>query len=467
MNKIKNKLQSFKNIEENRLTYFKLITFFIPLGTSTLLITISNLLLNRCMGYIPDSDFYISSFSVARTLMQLFLSPVSIMALIFTAFTQNIATFKKVSRYALYSVIILQSWFVLLAFSPISRFILSHMYNLDGALLENAVFSLKTICILPVFFFVREYFLGVAIKLRNVRFAALGSLLRFTLILLASFSMPSILIKVRHDLIPGLLLGSMVFLESIVYMLGVLLITKGKVLTNIVLSLKRQNSYSEESSLSYKKILNFTVPLLLSYSMAQLIPSFSQSALALGENKQVILTVYAVVLSLLNIIGAFSFQIPQLVVNHDTFNPNNNNITRKFCIILAGFMFLLSLIVTFTGLGDYLVLNLMKVSPQNLSVAKVAFMYGLLYPTSMVFMSYKRGKLIKIKKTGLLVFERVSGTLITLLLFLIVPAISWKHGAGAGILMLTAANFATGIFLDVIFRISVKKNPQLINHTLL
>jgi hypothetical protein len=59
----------------------------------------------------------------------------------------------------------------------------------------------------------------------------------------------------------------------------------------------------------------------------------------------------------------------------------------------------------------------------------------------------------------------VIGTLISLILFGIVPVIAWQFGAAAGILTLTAANFVTGFFTDIIFRISVRKNPSLIPYS--
>ena len=465
MSILSKKLQSTKNIDGSQTTYSHLFKFFIPLGTSTLLISISNMLLNRCLGYIPNSEFYISSFSVARTLMLLFMSPVTIIAFVVTAFTENRKTFAKITRYGIMSIIVLQIWFIIMSFTPIGGLILNKLYNLDGKLLDNAVYSLKTISFLPMFFFARNYFLGVSIKLRNIKFAAFGSFMRTALILILSFSMPGVLNTFKAESIPGLLLFLMIALEALVYALGVVITTKGNIVCSVMQSIKKQNTFNEESVLQYKKILIFALPLILSYSMAQLLPSFTQSALALGQNKEIILTVYSVSLSLINIIGAFSFQIPQLVVNHDVFNPNNKHIVRKFCFIIAFSMTFLIIITAFTKLGDFMFLNILKVAPQNLDIAKLTLTYGLLYPASMVFMAYKRGKLIKIKKTGLLVFERIIGTAISLILFLIIPLISWKHGAGAGILTLTFANIATGFFNDIIFRISVRRSPSLITHS--
>ena len=467
MNKIISKLKGFKTTEDNQITYSQLFAFFIPLGTSTLLISISNMLLNRALGYIPNAEFYISSFNVARTLELLFMSPVSVIALVVTTFTVNIKTFKKVTKFAVINIVLLEIWFAIMSFTPIGRFFLGNIYNLDGELLDNAVLSLKIISFLPICFLVRNYFLGVAIKLRNTKFATLGSLLRVIMTFMLSISMPSIIKAVPPEYIGGILLTSIITLEALVYALGVIYTTRGKILIQMILSLKRQDTFSEETTTDYKKLIIFALPLILSYSMAQLLPSFSQSALALSQNKEITLTIYAVSLSFINVVGAFNFQIPQLVVNHDTFNPKNKNIVRNFCLIIAGIMLLCMIIIAFTGTGRYLAVSLLKLSPQNAELAKMSYVYGLFYPTSLVFMSYKRGKLIKIQKTALLVFERVIGTLISLVLFIIIPLISWEHGAGMGILVLTVANFATGIFVDIIFKVSVKKNPGLISHTLL
>jgi len=461
-----NKLQGAKDADVSQTTYLQLFKFFIPLGASTLLITIANMLLNRCLGYIPNSEFYISSFTIARTLLLLFMSPVSVITLAVTAFTENKRSFVKVSKYGLISIIILQIWFLILAFTSLGEYILSGLYNLDGNLLKNAVYSLKTISVLPVLFFVRNYSLGVAIKLRNIKFATLGSFLRTILVLIVSFTMPNLLKIFRPESLPGMILFAMIFIEALVYALGVLITTKGNVTGHIVQSLIRQNTYQKKVNLAYKKILVFALPLILSYSMAQLLPSFTQSALALGENKEVILAIYAVSLSLINIVGAFSFQIPQLVVNHDAFNPDNKNIVRKFCYIIAFIMFTSMLLVAFTQVGDFVMLNILKVSYGNIEISKLTLKFGLFYPASMIFMAYKRGKLIKIRKTTLLVFERVIGTIISLALFAIIPLVSWKYGAGAGILTLTIANVATGFFSDIIFKMSVKRNPKLVSHTL-
>ena len=463
LNKIAKMLNKTQGLEPNQITYNQLFAFFIPLGTSTLLISISNMLLNRCLGYLPDAEFYISSFSIARTLMLLFMSPVTIIALTLTTFTQSIDTFKKVSKFGLITICILQAWFFLMAFTPIGRAILASLYNLDGALLDNAVLSQKAIVALPILFYVRNYFLGIAIKLRNIKFATLGSFLRTLLILACSFTMSSVMEMFRAEYIPAILLFMMIFVEMAVYVLGVVLNTKGKIMVHLRLSLERQNIYDENIKLEYKKIILFALPLILSYSMGQLLPSFSQSAMALGNNKEITLTIYSVSLSLLNIIGAFSFQIPQLVVNHDTFNPINKNIVRNFCFIIAFSMTAIILIISFTPLADYIFLNILKISINNLDIANLSIKFGILYPASMIFMAYKRGKLIKIQKTSLLMFERVIGTTISLSLFLIIPVIAWQFGAGAGILILSAANFATGVFTHIIFKISVKRSPSVLS----
>ncbi|MCK5128217.1 MAG: hypothetical protein KAQ68_00080 [Clostridiales bacterium] len=462
MNK-KNNIDNIKNtLSNDQVSYSKLVKFFVPLGLATLMIATSNMLLNRCLGFIPNSEFYISSFSVARTLSMLFMSPVSAITLVVTSFTENKNTYLKVQKFAIICAIVMLLWFMILSYTPLGELTFSKLYNLQGELLDNALVSFRTIMFLPILFLLRNFFLATSIKLRNIRFAAIGSLLRVIVVILFSFFIPEMLLVIKPQHLPGFILFCMIFVESLVYALGVFRITKGKVILHIVQSLKEQNTYKYDAIVSYKKILKFALPLMLSFSIAQLIPSFSQSALALGQNAAVILSIYSISLNILHIISSFNFQLPQLVVNHDSFHPTNRHIIRRLCYILGAVITMIMFIVAFTKLGDYIFISIMKLSIEHLDVAKLTLKFALFYPAASIFMSYKRGKLIKIRKTGILVFERALSSVLPLILFLIIPNIPWMYGAGIGIIVLTTANLASGIFTSIVFNMNVQRNPSLI-----
>lgn len=450
--------------DSNNLTYRNLLAFFLPLGLSSLTIAMSNLMLTRCLGYFPDSEMYISSFSVARTIVNFVQSPGFVATYLIATFVTNEYTFLKIKKFLFVILLLVVTTSITVAYTPLSKFIFENLFNISGELLSNAITSLKVIIFFAMIVLVRLYFLGIAIKLRKLRFATLGSTIRLVVITIFSFFIPELLNIFGPKYLPGILLLIMAFVEASVYAFGVLKVTRGKITKHVIYSLKQQNIYSPDDRVSYGKLLKFAIPFILSFIIAQLLPGFTQSALALSENNVIILAVYTISSSVAFIISSFSFQLPQLVVNHESFIPNNRKIIIRFCFILAGISTIALALVGFTKVGDFVFVHLLKVSESSTSIAKLACKFAILQPASSMFMTYKRGKLLKVKRTNMLIFERLIGSLLPYSLMFIIPLINWQYSAAVGILMTTLANFFAGLFLHIVFKINVRKDPELITH---
>jgi hypothetical protein len=406
---------------------------------------------------------YISSFSVARTVVNFVQASGFVSTYLIATFVTNEYTFLKVKKFLFALFVLVLTTSMSVAYTPLNKIIFVNCFNLSGELLDNAITSLKVIIYFSLIVFIRLYFLGIAIKLRKIRFATVGSTIRLLVITTFSFFIPELLNIFGPQYLPPLLLLSMASVEALVYAIGVFKITRGKITNHVMYSLKQQNLYINDDTVSYSKLLKFAIPFILSFIIGQLLPGFTQSALALSENNVIILAVYTISSSVALIISSFSFQLPQLVVNHECFVPHNRKIIIKFCYILAAISTTILILIGFTSVGNFVFIQLLKVSPSSTNIAKLACRFAILQPASSMFMAYKRGKLLKIKRTNMLIFERLIGSILPYSLMFIIPVIKWQYAAAVGLLMTTLANFAAGLFLHIIFKINVKKSPELIS----
>lgn len=448
--------------DEHSLTYLSILRFYVPLGISAIAISMANLLLNRCIGLFPDSDVYMSSFSVARSMTFLFQSLIAAVTLMITTFTVNERTFRTVNRYILVLCTLLAGWLMVLAYTPIGRHILHNFYNLDGILLDNAVIATRLAIFFPLEICVRTYFLGIAIKLRSVKIAALGSIIRVAVIFALSLFIPQLLRIMDPIYLAGTLLITMGFVECMVYALGVIFQTRGQIQMHLMHALRQQNTYISDGETSTLHLIKFSAPLILSFALGALLPSFTKSALALGENNVKTIAVYTIVASVINIVAAFSFQLPQLLVNNDTTNAMNRLRIRRFAMGLGAISIVVMVLIAFTPVGDFVFLHLLKTDASNVAIAKLSCVFALIFPASVIFMAYKRGKLIKIKKTSMLVFEMAIGSVLPYFLVFIIPIIEWRYAAAVGVMMLSVANIIAGVFDHLVFVYHRKKDPQLI-----
>ena len=451
------------DIQKHELTYKKLALFSFPLVSTMISISLSHLILTRCLGFFPNPELYISSFNVARSFIILLQFPLAALTLTITTFTVNKATFKKVKKYIFSLIILLTIWLIVISYTNLGKYILSNFYNLDGELLQNAVTSLKIVIFFPILVAIRSYFLGVALKLRKLKFAAFGSFFRLLSIFLCSFFIPDLLKVIKPQYLPGLLMILMGFVEVLFYAFGLIRLTKGRITNHIIYSMREQNIYFEEGKTSYRKFLVFGIPLMISFLIAQFLPSLTHAALALSDKKITVLAVYTISMSVINLFSSIRFQLPQVVVNHNSFNVNDRSILIRSFLLIAGVFSIFLAVIAFTPVGSYIFIKLLNVSESSTKILKLTCAFGILNPAAAIFGAYKRGKLFKIKKTGMLVFERIIGAFLPYILFFLIPIIKWEYAAALGVLMLAFSDIISGLFNSIVFKINVKRDPGLIS----
>lgn len=439
----------------NIVTYGKLTRFYLPLLISAISISMTHFIINIALGKLPDPDLYISAYNTSRSLVLVFQSIGVCLAYVVTTFIVNEATFIKVTKYSIFTLVILTVIFLSIAFTPLSHFIFSDLYNLSGELLNKAIIITRFIIFFSLSVCIRHYFVGMALRLRYNPFISIASFCRLLVVIVLNLFMVSLIKNINNDYLPGLMLVLCGFTEAGVIAVCIFIYNKD-LKRSVVNACKKTGIYDEKADIKYSQIIAFTAPIILSFMLGKLVPGVTNSALALAENNEKVIAAFSIAMVIVNMISSFMMSFQHIIINHDSFNVDNRRIIKNFAIILSVIGCSILCFVAFTPLGDYILIDIFNALPSTARLSKIMLRFMVLNPIFMVYTNFYYGYLLKIKKTKLLIFQRVISSLIPYLLFVFIKFVPWEYVAAMGGIVICICNLSSGIYNNIIYRIITK-----------
>ncbi|PKM67763.1 MAG: hypothetical protein CVU93_03605, partial [Firmicutes bacterium HGW-Firmicutes-18] len=154
------------------------LKFFVPLGLTQAIIALTHSLFNAALARFPSPEVLISAFAVAKSILQMIQYPVSMIKHTVTALTTDAKSYYKVRRFIAIVGVVIVGLFFIFAFSGLSKWVMSVLIGVEGQVLEEAIIMLRILVLFPLFVTVRDFYQGVAIKLRMTPVVTMASLMR-------------------------------------------------------------------------------------------------------------------------------------------------------------------------------------------------------------------------------------------------------------------------------------------------
>ena len=391
-------IQSTAINRKTKLTVREQLLFFLPLAITSFLIIISHSLFNAGLARLPDPEVMIAAFAVAKSLMHIFQSPVTMIRQTVTALIDRRGNLRITTKFLLLvsaSVILLLG---ITAFSGLSRLIFGSVMGLAGKTLDQAVLMLHILFLFPIMVAIRDYFVGFSLKFRIAPLITIASIIRIIYVLIF------IIFIDQMSALPPAYLASLMFIggvaiEAAIMVLGNILLV-GSFNKKLDQLQKEQSKKPRSARLTYTTIIYFYLPLIVTRLIQTTIMPIINSGLARTSEPDLSISVFAVAWSLGMIILSPFIMFHQVPLNFiDEDGRSNQRSVQKFALLLALTSAVVLFLIAFTDLGYLILTKLIGTSHQVSILAADVLKLMCLLPFLMAAREYYWGMLMKRRQT--------------------------------------------------------------------
>lgn len=395
------------------ISYNRLIRFFLPLSLSAVLISISHSVINAGLARLPQAELMISAYSIASSFALLLMNPVLVTRQISASLATAPLARIRVYRYLIVSSIIPSALIYVVASSSKLFDLMIQIANMptESSTLAMSIFA--GFLALPIVHVIKEYHQGILSRQGYTKVVFLSELANLIIILLIVINISN-LPMIRY---PWLLPICFIILGDIV---GALFLYKKR--QHIILSNQLSRPAPiEKRPPSYWHIFNYCFPLYLSGFVGAV--TMPLSYFILGRSSvaaEYTISAFSVAWGLGMLFLSIQMMLNQVSLRY--FKPyGNNRVLILFFTSIGLSLALLLSVIAYTPLGNWILLNMIAVSPVVAKDANYILKWIVLLIPMRAAQEFFHGAFMQLKFSAAIGKGRIISTcviIVMLLLFL-------------------------------------------------
>jgi progressive ankylosis protein len=404
-------------MKDEKLTTKTLLFFFIPLGLSASLVTLSHIIINSTLARAVNSEMIIATYAIAMSVFAITERLAVILRQTTSTLVRDRESFKKMTVFSYYVIGVIMLVSAIVAYTPVGNVIFEYIFGVNDPAMVNQIQSIYQVLIfVTIFSGLRCLNQGIIIYNRQTKWLTIGMIIRLAAMYLLS------LYFIKTGNITGET-GAYIFLvgmliECIISMLEA---------RTLVHKMPKSN---EEKLKSKSQIFSFYSPLMMSSFITVLIGPVIN--VFLGKTMDITLAIasYTIALSITHLFISFFSYTHQIVIN---FYKDHEVKVKRFTMVVSFFPFILLALFCYTGIGEAVMEHLMGVNGRLLDASlqslQVFMILALVYP----FIDFFNGLLLIRKQTKVTIVSQSTNLVITIV-FLIIGvtfAAEWNGIIGA------------------------------------
>lgn len=341
-------------------TTWELLIFFLPLASTTFLMLLTHSLYNAGLARLPDPEFYLAAFAVAKSFNNVCMSPINMIKQTVVALVNNKANYYRVRKFVFSMAAIAVFVFIGATVSGLAEWIFKHLMGVDEKLLETSVNILKIFMLTSITITFRDFYQAIAIKFKKTYLVPLATGLRIIYVFI-------IVLSVRHlsFVSAALIAGGMHFgatlIEAMVMSLGTKITLKN--IPKRLEEIEEENNEQDAKLLNLRYILAFFIPLAVTSILKTMQQPYVNARLAETLRPEIAISTYAVAWGLgMNILSPLNMfhQIPLKYLD----NEKNYKSVKKFGFIIGSALFFIMFITAYTNVGVFILSRLIGTSKE-------------------------------------------------------------------------------------------------------
>ncbi|WP_419887284.1 multi antimicrobial extrusion protein MatE [Neobacillus niacini] len=393
-----------------------LFIFFIPLGLSASLVTISHIIINSTLVRADNSEFILATYAIAMSLFGITERLGNLLRQTCSSLVRDKGSYKLMSHFSFYLIGSLMLVAFAVAYTPAGDFIFAKIFGAKETMVDDIKAIYQVLIFVTIFSALRCLAQGVIIYNRQTKWLTIGMVIR----LAAMYLLSLYFIHTGH--ITGVS-GAMIFLTGMIVECIISFIEA----RTLVRKMPPKHELKIESK---KSIFKFYSPLMLSSVIVVMIGPAINIALGKTVNIELAIASYAIALSVTQLILSFFSYIHQIVIN---FYGEQNALVKKFLLVIGFVPCILVAILAYTPLGGLFFEHVIGVNGRlldaSIQVFKVTMLMALVFP----FVDYFNGLLMVYKRTKVTIFSQSANFVVTLISLVIGVnfAAQWNGVIGA------------------------------------
>lgn len=375
-----------------------LILFFLPLGFSASLVTVSHVIINSTLARAANPTVIIASYSIAMSLFAIFERNALVLRPTAAKLIHDRVSFWAVSRVALIVLLTVLALSLTIAYSSIGKWVFSFAFGAEGDVLQGTVGAFRVLLFVTVFSIIRCLFQGIIISNLRTKWMTIGMVVR----LVAMAGVAWLFLWqgwVTHAYIGSIIFLIGMFIEALVSTFeGIQLLKNLKV---------KKREHPVRKSIH---VWRFYSPLLLASFIAVLIMPSINATLGWSEKGALAVASFAVAWSVTQLILSFTTYMHQIVLNF--YRKDAKKVLRFAAVVnVLPALFLIS--VAATPLGSTFMQQIMGLTDELLVEGLKALNFLILYALVFPWLDFCHGIVMSHGDTRILAFTQACNVLTT------------------------------------------------------
>ena len=378
------------------LDFRTLLFFFIPLGFSASLVTLSHLIINSTLVRGENSEFIIASYTIALSFFGMIERLGVLLRQTCSSLVRDRSSFKLLSKFTFFLLTSLMIISIAIAYTAVGDFIFANIYGVKSSMVETIKGIYQILIFVTAFSTIRCLYHGVIIYHRRTKWLTIGMGIRLAVM----YGLAMVFIYTGN--ISGKT-GAIIFLVGMAIECLISFIEGRKLVSKMPEKHERQIE-------SQQTISRFYFPLMFSSVITVMIgPSIN---IILGKTSDIELAIasYAIALSITQLFLSFFSYTHQIVIN---FYEEHGEKVKRFTNLIGFIPFFLMAIFSFTPIGRFVLEQIMGVEGRlliaSLDVLKTFLLMALVFP----FVDYFNGLLMVYKQTKVTIVSQATNLIVT------------------------------------------------------
>lgn len=402
--------------EEGQLPIKTLLLFFLPLGVSASLVTLSHIIINSTLARAENSELVIASYAIAMSLFVITERLGVILRQTCSALVRDKESVKVMTYFTCYIVVSLLLVSLAVAYTPVGNFVFAAIYGVKTDMVQQIKEIYQVLIFVTIFSAIRCLCQGIIIFNRQTKWMTIGMCIRLLAMYgLSVFCIQSVAISGRT--------GAYIFLcgmmiECIISM------AEARSLVRTMPERSAQTIHSKA------QIFRFYSPLMISSIIIVIIGPAITIFLGKTDEPELAIASYAIALSLTQLVLSFFSYIHQIVIN---FYDQHEGQVKRFSFFLSCIPVLMIGMLCYSPFGSFFMEHVMGIHNRlltaSLEVLQVFMIMALVFP----FIDFLNGVLMLHQQTKVTIISQTVNVFITVGMIMIgvKVAADWNGVLGA------------------------------------
>ncbi|MZQ85191.1 multi antimicrobial extrusion protein MatE [Paenibacillus sp. 5J-6] len=400
---------------KSTISWNQLISFFLPLGLSATLVTLSHVIINSTLARADNPELVIASYALPLSLLGITERPAVLLRQACSALVRDRISFRAmaaVSSYVFACIILLG---LIICYTPVGEWVFLYFFGVEPELLDSTISVYRILMYVSIFSGLRCLFHGIIIFNMRTKWLTIGMGVRIVAMYLLS------LYFITTDNVTSGRVGAIIFLLGMVIE-ALVAIWEGTSLLKKVIPEKAPGHLIETK----KQIFSFYKPLLYSSIIAVIIGPSINAVLGKTTHIHLAISSFAIAGSLTQLVLSFFSYIHQIVLN---FYRKDAKSVLRFVLILSFIPGALIAILAYTPLGPWFMFHVMGVNSElmyaSLRAMRIFMIMTLVFP----WLDYMNGIIMLRGQTKIMIFSQSANAMITVLtLFIAIWTVPYWNG---------------------------------------